>query len=222
LFIVSWLLAPSVFAADRRDGMEPNSAAARKEGIVVVGFPPAPSCALPSARSSKTNSASPSNFWPRAGRKCHAHHYRIQCRGALLRRSGAGGATPLSMIASRAADDFNSLHDFAGSEGSKELVGRHIWEDNVSTKNMLTLSLLHKRNLVVQQQPGRTQRNSLLRRSVESQVERAHRSARSAKPRFGQNTWSFLWKTKGEEYLTKLAQQDLLIIRTYANWRRLG
>jgi iron(III) transport system substrate-binding protein len=30
-------------------------------------------------------------------------------------------------------------------------------------------------------------------------------------PGSGQNTWSFLWKTKGEEYLTKLAQQDLLI-----------
>ena len=32
-----------------------------------------------------------------------------------------------------------------------------------------------------------------------------------ATPGSGQNTWSFLWKVKGEEYLQKLTQQDLLI-----------
>ena len=38
-------------------------------------------------------------------------------------------------------------------------------------------------------------------------------------PGSGQNTWAFLWKVKGEEFLGKLVQQDLLISR---NQRQLA
>ena len=49
----------------------------------------------------------------------------------------AGGATPLSMVAAGAADDFQSYMILPEVKDPKNWWGGHIWEDNVSTKRYI-------------------------------------------------------------------------------------
>ena len=46
----------------------------------------------------------------------------------------AGGATPLSMVAASAADDFTAYMILPEVKDPKNWWGGHIWEDNVSTR----------------------------------------------------------------------------------------
>ena len=39
-------------------------------------------------------------------------------------------------------------------------------------------------------------------------------------PGAGQGSWTFLWASKGEEFLKKLVQQDILLPRTPGKWRK--
>ncbi len=124
----------------------------------------------------------------------------------------AGGATPLSMVAAGAADDFNAYMILPEVKDPKNWWGGHIWEDNVSTKKHVYAFLCYTSETwwynSSQAEPSEIRSfDDLLNPKWKGRIGLLD----PRNPGSGQNTWSFIWKTKGEEFLTKLAQQDLLI-----------
>ena len=124
----------------------------------------------------------------------------------------AGGATPLSMVAAGAADDFQSYMILPEVKDPKNWWGGHIWEDNVSTKRYIYAFLCYTSEAfwynASQVEPQEIRSfDDLLNPKWKGRI--GFLDPRN--PGSGQNTWAFLWKVKGEEFLSKLAQQDLLI-----------
>jgi ABC-type Fe3+ transport system substrate-binding protein len=124
----------------------------------------------------------------------------------------AGGATPLSMVAAGAADDFQSYMILPEVKDPKNWWGGHIWEDNVSTKRYIYAFLCYTSETfwynASQVEPQEIRSfDDLLNPKWKGRI--GFLDPRN--PGSGQNTWAFLWKVKGEEFLSKLAQQDLLI-----------
>jgi hypothetical protein len=124
-----------LFAAQPPSEWENILAAAKKEGVVVVGIPASSelrtaigekfkykfgiSIELLSARGPENVTRIVTEF--NAG----VRYYDILV---------AGGATPLSMVAADAAADFTSYMILPEVKDPKNWWGGHIWEDNVSTK----------------------------------------------------------------------------------------
>ena len=124
----------------------------------------------------------------------------------------AGGATPLSMVAAGAADDFQSYMILPEVKDPKNWWGGHIWEANVSTKRYIYAFLCYTSETfwynASQVEPQEIRSfDDLLNPKWKGRI--GFLDPRN--PGSGQNTWAFLWKVKGEEFLSKLAQQDLLI-----------
>src|SRR3989442_1424008 len=100
----------------------------------------------------------------------------------------------------------------AAKKDAKNWWGGHIWEDNVSTKRHIYAFLCYTSETfwfnTAQVAPQEIRSfDDLLNPKWKGKI--AFLDPRN--PGSGQNTWSFLWKIKGEEYLQKLTQQDLLI-----------
>ena len=132
----------------------------------------------------------------------------------------AGGATPLSMVAAGAADDFQPYMILPEVKDPKNWWGGHIWEDNVSTKRHIYAFLCYTSETfwynAGQVEPSEMRSfDDLLNPKWKGRV--GFLDPRN--PGSGQNTWAFLWKVKGEEFLGKLAQQDLLFTQ---NQRQLA
>ncbi len=90
--------------------------------------------------------------------------------------------------------------------------GGHIWEDNVSSKKHIYAFLCYTSETwwynASQAEPSEIRSfDDLLNPKWKGRIGLLD----PRNPGSGQNTWSFIWKTKGEEFLTRLAQQDLLI-----------
>lgn len=98
--------------------------------------------------------------------------------------------------------------------------GGHIWEDNVSTKKYAyafqcyTSETFWYNTSLVKPQEIRSY-DDLLNPKWKGRI--GYLDPRN--PGSGQNTWAFLWKIKGEDYLKKLAQQDMLVTQ---NQRQLA
>ena len=124
----------------------------------------------------------------------------------------AGGATPLAMVAAGAADDFQPYMILPEVKEPKNWWGGHIWEDNVSTRRYVYAFLCYTSETFwhntsqVEPQEMRSF-DDLLNPKWKGRI--GFLDPRN--PGSGQNTWAFLWKVKGEEFLGKLVQQDLLI-----------
>jgi ABC-type Fe3+ transport system substrate-binding protein len=124
----------------------------------------------------------------------------------------AGGATPLSMVAAGAADDFQSYMILPEVKDPKNWWGGHIWEDNVSGKRQIYAFLCYTSETLwyngSQVEPNEIRSfDDLLNPKWKGRI--GFLDPRN--PGSGQNTWSFLWKVKGEEFLSRLAQQELLV-----------
>jgi iron(III) transport system substrate-binding protein len=93
--------------------------------------------------------------------------------------------------------------------------GGHIWEDNVSTNRFLysfiadagTGGLWYNTNLAKPEELRSL--NELLHPKWKGKI--GFLDPRT--PGSGQSVWSFLWDVKGEDYLRKLVQQELLVSR---------
>jgi ABC-type Fe3+ transport system substrate-binding protein len=215
LLIVGAFLLHSLrsFAAQPPNEWEKTLAAAKKEGLVVVGIPASSelrtavgekfrnkygiSVELLSARGPENVTRIVTEF--NAG----VRYYDILV---------AGGATPLSMVAAGAADDFTSYMILPEVKDPKNWWGGHIWEDNVSTKKHIYAFLCYTSETWWY---NSSQADASEIRSFDDLLNPKWKGRIGLldprNPGSGQNTWSFIWKTKGEEFLTKLAQQDLLI-----------
>ena len=217
VFFVHLLLAlmgavPSP-AAEWQTEWEKTLAAAKKEGTVVVGIPA--SSELRTAISSKfkekygisaelMSARGPENVT----RIITEHNAGVRYFDILV----AGGATPLSMVAAGAADDFQSYMILPEVKDPKNWWGGHIWEDNVSGKRQIYAFLCYTSETWWY---NSSQAEASDTRSFDDLLNPKWKGRIGVldprNPGSGQNTWSFLWKVKGEEFLTKLAQQDLLV-----------
>jgi len=213
LLLAVSLLATPVFAAEWQSEWNRALAAARKEGIVVVGIP----------ASSELRNAIGQKFKDKFGisiellaargpenvtRIITEYNSGVRYYDILV----AGGATPLAMVAAGAADDLTPYLILPEVKDPKHWWGGHVWEDNVSTKKHIYAFLCYT-NETLWYNASQADANEV--RSFDDLLNPKWKGRIGLldprNPGSGQNTWSFMWKVKGEEYLAKLAQQDLLL-----------
>ena len=124
----------------------------------------------------------------------------------------AGGATPLAMVKEGVSEPFEPFMTLPEVKEPKHWWGGHIWEDNVSGNRQVyafqcysSETLWYNTNLV---NLGEIRSyDDLLNPKWKGKI--AFLDPRN--PGSGQNNWGLLWKVKGEDYLRKLAQQDLFV-----------
>ncbi|HMF47841.1 MAG TPA: extracellular solute-binding protein, partial [Candidatus Saccharimonadales bacterium] len=212
LLFVLFLVSP-LPAAEWQSEWEKTLAAAKKEGSIVVGIP----------ASSELRTAIGAKFKEKFGiaiELMSARGPENVTRITTEFNAGvryfdilvAGGATPLSMVAVGAADDFQSYMILPEVKDPKNWWGGHIWEDNVSGKRQIYAFLCYTSE-TLWHNGNQVELNEI--RSFDDLLNPKWKGRIGfldpRNPGSGQNTWSFLWKVKGEEYLQKLTQQDLLI-----------
>jgi ABC-type Fe3+ transport system substrate-binding protein len=211
--LFAFVFASVLPAAEWQTEWERTLAAAKKEGTVVVGIPASSELRTAIGAKFKDKFGIAVELLPARGpenvtRIVTEFNAGVRYFDILV----AGGATPLAMVSAGAADDFPSYMVMPEVKDPKHWWGGHIWEDNVSTKRHVYAFLCYTSETWWQ--------NSS---QVEVNEARSYDDLLNAKwkgriglldprnPGSGQNTWSFLWKVKGEEFMAKLAQQDLLV-----------
>jgi ABC-type Fe3+ transport system substrate-binding protein len=216
------IFLPSSFqAAEWQTEWEKTLAAARKEGTVVVGIPASSELRKAIDARFREKFGIALELFPSRGpenvtRILNEYNAGVRYFDVFI----SGGATPLSLVAAGAADDFQSYVILPEVKEPKNWWGGHIWEDNVSTKRYIyafqcyTSETLWFNTTQVELREIHSF-DDLLNPKWRGRI--AFLDPRNAGS--GQNTWSFLWKVKGEEYLAKLAQQDLQISQ---NQRQMG
>ena len=215
-------LRPSFLpAADGQTEWERTLAAAKKEGTPVVGIPASSELRKGIGTRFKEKFGIDVELFPSRGpenvtRIIKEYSAGVRYFDVLV----AGGATPLAMVAAGAADDFQPYMILPEVKEAKNWWGGHIWEDNVSTKRYIYAFLCYTSETFwynasqVEPQEMRSF-DDLLNPKWKGRI--GFLDPRN--PGSGQNTWAFLWKVKGEEFLGKLVQQDLLITQ---NQRQLA
>src|SRR5262245_4272151 len=200
-------------AAQAPSEWEKTLAAAKKEGIVVVGIPASSELRLAIGERFKNKfgisiellaSRGPENVT----RIVTEFNAGVRYYDILV----AGGATPLAMVAAGAVDDFTSYMILPEVKEPKHWWGGHVWEDNVNTRKHIYAFLCYTSE-TLWYNAGQADLSEM--RSYDDLLNPKWKGRIGLldprNPGSGQNTWSFIWKTKGEEFLTRLAQQDLLI-----------
>jgi len=211
--LLAVLLPAPLGAADWQTEWEKTLAAARKEGTLVVGIPA--SAELRKAIDSRFQEKFriPLELFPSRGpenvtRIINEYNAGIRYFDVFV----AGGATPLTMASSGAADELLPYMILPEVKDPKSWWGGHIWEDNVSTKRYIYAFQCYTSE-TFWYNTGQVQPNEI--RSYDDLLNPKWKGRIGyldpRNPGSGQNSWTFLWKVKGEEYLKKLAQQDLLI-----------
>jgi iron(III) transport system substrate-binding protein len=202
-----------IHAAEWQREWERTLAAAKKEGTIVVGIPASSELRNAIGSKFKEKFGIAPDLFPGRGpenvtRILSEYKAAVRYFDILV----AGGATPLAMVSAGAADDFSKYMILPEVKDPKHWWGGHIWEDNVNTRRYVYAFLCYTSE-TLWYNAGQVEVDEI--RSFDDLLN-AKWKGRIAfldprNPGSGQNTWSFLWKMKGEEYLTKLAQQDLLI-----------
>ncbi len=211
--LLAVLLPALLGAADWQTEWEKTLAAARKEGTLVVGIPA--SAELRKAIDSRFQEKFriPLELFPSRGpenvtRIINEYNAGIRYFDVFV----AGGATPLTMASSGAADELLLYMILPEVKDPKSWWGGHIWEDNVSTKRYIYAFQCYTSE-TFWYNTGQVQPNEI--HSYDDLLNPKWKGRIGfldpRNPGSGQNSWTFLWKVKGEEYLKKLAQQDLLI-----------
>ena len=222
--ILAWpavLLAASVYAADAQTEWEKTLAAARKEGTLVVGVPA--SAELRKALESKFQEKFkislelfPARGPENATRILNESTAGIRYFDVLV----AGGATPLTMASAGATEEMLPYMILPEVKDPKNWWGGHVWEDNLSTKKYIYAFQCYTSETFWYhtgqvQLPEIRSYDDLLNPKWKGRI--GFLDPRN--PGSGQNSWTFLWKVKGEEFLKKLVQQDILITQ---NQRQLA
>jgi len=219
LVALGWLLSSE--SAIAQSEWDKTLAAARKEGTLVVGIPASVELRKALETTFPAKFKIPLELFPSRGpenanRIISEHTAGLHYFDLFI----SGGATPLTMVSAGAADEMRPYMILPEVRDSKNWWGGHIWEDNVSSKKYIyafqcyTSETFWYNTAVVQQQEIRSY-DDLLHPKWKGRV--GFLDPRN--PGSGQNTWTFLWKVKGEEYLKKLAQQDMLVTQ---NQRQLA
>jgi len=200
-------------AADWQAEWEKTLAAAKKEGTIVAGIPASAELRKQLGSRFKEKFGIGAELFPSRGpenatRIINEYSAGVRYFDALV----AGGATPLALVSAGAADPLEPYMILPEVKEPKNWWGGHIWEDNVSTRRYIYAFQCY------------TSETFWYNASqVEAGEIRSYDDLLSPKwkgrmgildprnPGSGQNTWAFLWKVKGEDYLRRLVQQDPLV-----------
>jgi hypothetical protein len=136
--LLASFLATSLPAAEWQSEWDKTVAAAKKEGTVVVGIPASSELRTTIATKFKEKFGFPVELLSARGpenvtRIMTEFNAGVRYFDILI----AGGATPISMVAAGAADDFQSYMILPEVKDAKNWWGGHIWEDNVSGKRQV-------------------------------------------------------------------------------------
>jgi len=194
---------------------EKTLSAARKEGTIVAGIPASVELRKQLGSRFKEKFGINIELFPGRGpenvtRIMSEYSAGVRYFDVLV----AGGATPLTMVSSGAADPLEPYMILPEVKEPKNWWGGHIWEDNVSTNRFIYAFQCYTSETywynTTQVEPNEI-------RSYDDLLSPKWRGKIGfldpRNPGSGQNNWTFLWKVKGEDYLKKLVQQDLLISR---------
>src|SRR5437867_7005814 len=211
--LIVWL-SPSHFeAANGQTEWEKTLAAAKKEGTLVVGIPASAELRKAIDARFQEKFGIPLELFPSRGpenatRIINEYNAGVRYFDAFI----SGGATPLTMIPVGAADEVQPYMILPEVKDPKNWWGGHIWEDNVKTKRYIYAFQCYTSE-TFWYNAGQVEPQEI--RSFDDLLNTKWKGRIGLldprNPGSGQNTWSFLWKVKGEDYLAKLAQQALLI-----------
>ena len=211
--LLAVFLPASVYSAEWQAEWEKVLAAAKKENTVVLGIPASTELRNAIGSKFKEKFGIAPELFPSRGpenvtRIINEYKSGVHYFDVLV----AGGATPISMAASGAADDFQPYMILPEVKDPKNWWGGHIWEDNVKTKRYIYAFQCYTSE-TFWYNAGQVEPQEI--RSFDDLLNPKWKGRIGfldpRNPGSGQNTWSFLWKVKGEDYLAKLAQQELLI-----------
>jgi ABC-type Fe3+ transport system substrate-binding protein len=220
-FLAALYLPCFVLAADGQTEWERALVAAKNEGPPVIGIPASSELRKAIGTRFKERFGIDVELFPSRGpenvsRIIKEYSAGVRYFDVLV----AGGATPLAMVAAGAADDFQPYMILPEVKDPNSWWGGHIWEDNVNTKRYIYAFLCYTSETFWQ---NTTQVGPQEMRSFDDLLNPKWKGRIGfldpRNPGSGQNSWAFLWKAKGEEFLGKLAQQDLLITQ---NQRQLA
>lgn len=212
-FLAALCLPCFVLAAGGPTEWEQTLAAAKKEGPPVIGIPASSELRKAIGSRFKEKFGIDIELFPSRGpenvsRIIKEYSAGVRYFDVLV----AGGATPLAMVAAGAADEFQPYMILPEVKDPKNWWGGHIWEDNVSTKRYVYAFQCYTSETFWQ---NASQVDPQEMRSFDDLLNPKWKGRIGfldpRNPGSGQNTWAFLWKVKGEDFLAKLAQHDLLI-----------
>ena len=219
--LLAILATTSSHGAEWQAEWERTLAAAKKEGTLVVGIPASGELRKAIDTRFKEKFGIALELFPSRGPETVTRIINEYTAGVhYFDLFVSGGAAPLPIVAAGAADDFQPYMILPEVKDPKNWWGGHIWEDNVSSKRYIyafqcyTSETLWFNSAQVEPREIRSF-DDLLNPKWKGRI--GFLDPRNAGS--GQNTWSFLWKVKGEEYLARLVQQDLLISQ---NLRQMG
>src|SRR5438093_7393337 len=211
--LLAVFLPALLYSAEWQAEWEKVLAAAKKENTVVLGIPASTELRNAIGSKFKEKFGIAPELFPSRGpenvtRIINEYKSGVHYFDVLV----AGGATPISMAASGAADDFQSYMILPEVKDPKNWWGGHIWDDNVKTKRYIYAFQCYTSE-TFWYNAGQVEPQEI--RSFDDLLNPKWKGRIGfldpRNPGSGQNTWSFLWKVKGEDYLAKLAQQALLI-----------
>jgi iron(III) transport system substrate-binding protein len=190
--------------------------AARREGKVVVGIPPQAELRKQMEQSFKQKFRIDIELVPARGAQ-NASRIISESKGGVKFFDAVitGSGSALTILQAGFLDSLEPCMILSEVKDPKHWWGGHIWEDNVTNKRSLY-------SFIADADTGGLRYNSdLIKpddvRSFDDLLNpRWKRKIGFNDPRIGgsgQSIWSFLWEIKGEEYLRKLAQQELFLSR---------
>ena len=209
------LVASLVNAAEPNLDWQRLVAAARKEGKVVIGAPPGSDFRIEAQAALKKRFDLDSEFVQAPGPNLMSKIVAEKQAGATsVDAFLIGPCTGNSLLKSDIYEPLASAMILPEVKDPTKWFGGHLWADNQSGKNLLysfvaqmTPSIYYNTNLVKPQDVRSY--NDLLDPKWKGRI--GLRDPRV--PGGGLAMWAFLLDTKGEEYVRKLAQQDLFVSR---------
>ena len=211
--LVIGLWAAPVKAAEWREEWEKTLAAARREGTIVAGIPASAELRKQIGSGYKERFGIAIELFPSRGpenatRIINEYSAGVRYFDILV----AGGATPLTMVSAGATDPLEPYMILPEVKDPAQWWGGHIWEDNVTTKRYIYAFQCY-RSQTFWHNTSQVRAEEI--RSYEDLLNPKWKGRTGfldpRNPGSGQNSWTFLWKVKGEDYLKKLARQDLLV-----------
>jgi iron(III) transport system substrate-binding protein len=217
LLVIGTKLDTALAAEARRVGeWEKIVEAAKKEGKIVLAIPPAAELRKEMEGTIKRKLGLEAELVPNPGPKNASRIAAEQKAGvhyfdALI----VGTGTAVSLAHDGMLEPIDPFLVLPEVKDPKQWWGGHIWEDNISTNRFLYSFLADVST------HGIWYNTSLVKpedfRSFDDYLNPKWKGkigfSDPRVPSSGQSIWSFMWELKGEEFLKKLAQQDLFLTR---------
>jgi len=217
ILLVSFFQVAGVYGADQRTatpaGWEKTLEMGKKEGTLVLGIPASAELRKQMGSRFTERTGIPVELLPARGpenvtRIITEAKAGVSYFDALV----AGGATPLVMVKEGVAEPLAPFMALPEVSDPRNWWGGHIWEDNVSGNRYIyafqcyaSETFWHNTELVKPREI--VSFDDLLQPKWKGKI--GFLDPRN--PGSGQNTWGFLWKVKGEDYLRRLSQQELFL-----------